>query len=104
MINMKISNEILAPITYFAGPLTGIFFLVLIKDEFVRFHARQSIIVLGGLASLWFVLSFIPFLFFLIPFIILTYFILFLILVYKAWQGEKWLVPVVSKYYAKMTS
>lgn len=97
-------REIIAPLTYFVGPVTGVLFLVLIKDEFVRFHARQSIIVLGGLGGLWFVLSFIPLLFFVIPFIILTYFILFLVLVYKAWQGEEWLVPFVGKYYARMTS
>ena len=42
---------------YVLGWLTGLIFLLIDKRPFVRFHAAQSIVVLGGLHLLWIVLS-----------------------------------------------
>lgn len=87
-----------AALSYVLGPLSGIIFLVLEKDPYVRFHAAQSIVVLGALTVLWMVL---PFTIILIPFtplVFLVLFVLWLVLIYKAWQGEEWGVPVLGKY------
>ena len=47
---------------YLVGFVTGIVFLIIEKEnKFVRFHAMQSIIVFGGLFVLQIILSFIPF-------------------------------------------
>lgn len=43
---------------YVLGWISGLFFLITEdEDEFVRFHAAQSIVVFGGLTVLWVVLS-----------------------------------------------
>ena len=58
----------------------------------------QSIVVLGGLAVVQKVLSSIP-IFDDFPSIIsLLMFILWLVLIYKAWHGEEWEVPFAGKY------
>ncbi len=99
---------------YLLGILTGILFYVLEKEnEFVRFHAMQSIIVFGGifvLSVLWtavmgiiglvpilgwivvFFLGLISLLF--VPVII----ILWVFLMYKAFTGKMYSVPLVGKY------
>jgi uncharacterized membrane protein len=38
----------------------------------------------------------------LVPLISLFGFVLWLILIYKAWQGEEWEVPVLGKYARKL--
>ena len=87
-----------AALSYILGPVSGVLFLAIEKDPYVRFHAMQSIVVLGGLIVLWFILPFTIILIFLVPLIMILYFVLMLILIYKAWQGEEWEVPVVGKF------
>ena len=98
-------------LSYVLGPITGIVFLVLEKENrFVRFHAAQSVAVGVALiiASILLtvlstILAFIPILGWIIAaiaglgFSLLT-FVLWLLLMYKAFQGEEWEVPVVGKY------
>lgn len=93
-----------AALSYVLGPVSGVLFLALEKDKYVRFHAMQSIIVLGGLIVLWFILPFTIILIFFVPLIMLLYFVLMLILVYKAWQGEEWEVPIVGKFARQMAN
>jgi uncharacterized membrane protein len=83
---------------YVLGPITGVIFLVLEKDAYVRFHAMQSIVVFIGLFILQFILGFTIFLLPLIPLVGIISFVLWLILIYKAWQGEKWEVPLFGKF------
>jgi uncharacterized membrane protein len=83
---------------YVLGPITGVIFLVIEKDAYVRFHAMQSIVVFIGLFILQFILGLTIFLFPLIPLVGIVSFVLWLILIYKAWQGEKWEVPLVGKF------
>jgi uncharacterized membrane protein len=84
-------------LAYVLGPITGVIFLVLEKDPFVRFHAMQSIVVLGGLWLLSWVLPFTIVLLVLSPIVGILSFVLWLICIYKAWQGEEWEVPVLGK-------
>lgn len=86
-----------AALSYVLGPITGIVFLVLEKDPYVRFHAMQSTVVLGGLWILSMVLGFTLILIPLVPILTIVAFVLWLVLIYKAWQGEEWEVPVLGK-------
>ncbi len=91
-----------AALSYVLGPLSGVVFLVLEKDPYVRFHAAQSIVVMGGLTVLWMLLPFTIILIPLTPLVFIVLFVLWLVLIYKAWQGEEWEVPFLGKYARKL--
>jgi len=84
--------------SYLLGPVSGVVFLLLEKDPFIRFHAAQSIVVIGGLTVLWMILPFTIILLPLTPLVFVALFILWLMLIYRAWQGDEWVVPVLGKY------
>jgi len=87
-----------AALSYVLGPITGIIFLVLERDKYVRFHAMQSI-VFGVVAFvLNMVLGFTIILALVLPILWVVEFILWLVLIYKAWQGEEWEIPVLGKF------
>ena len=44
-------------LSYVLGPITGVIFLVLEQDPYVKFHAMQSIVVFVSLFVLQFVMS-----------------------------------------------
>ena len=87
-----------AALSYVLGPITGVIFLVLEKDPFIRFHAMQSVVVFLVLFVLQWVLGLTIILLPLVPLISVLAFVLWLLLIYKAWQGEEWEVPVLGKY------
>ena len=91
-------------LAYVLGPITGVIFLIIDKDPFVRFHAMQSIVVFVGLFVVQMVLGFTIILAVLVPIISILSFVLWLILIYKAWQGEQWEVPVLGKIAKNMAS
>jgi len=91
-------------LAYVLGPITGVIFLIIDKDPFVRFHAMQSIVVFVGLFVLQMVLGFTIILAVLVPLISIVSFVLWLILIYKAWQGQEWEVPVLGKIARNMAS
>lgn len=97
-----LNSNVAAALSYVLGPLTGIVFLLLEKDPFVRFHAMQSILVFGGLFVLQTVMAATIILVPLTPLLSLLGFIVWLVAIYKAWQGEKWEVPVVGQYVNKL--
>ena len=90
--------------------ITGLIFFLIEKDnKFVRFHALQSIIVFGAFTVLSVIISTLFSLFmmlhlgFLFPIftllstlIWLTAFIIWIILMIKAYQGEKFKLPVAG--------
>lgn len=84
-------------LAYVLGPVTGIIFLIIEKDPFVRFHAMQSTVVFVVLFVLQWVLGITIILFPLSALIGIIGFALWLILIYKAWQGEQWEVPMLGK-------
>lgn len=85
-------------LAYVLGPVTGIIFLIIEKDPFVRFHAMQSTVVFVALFVLQWVLGITIILFPLSALIGIVSFVLWLILIYKAWQGQEWEVPVLGKF------
>lgn len=88
-----------AALAYAGGWITGLIFLLIEKkDELVRFHAMQSIVVFGGLT----ILAMVPVIgWILSPFVMILSFILWLVLIVKAWQGEKFELPIVGEFAKK---
>ena len=84
-------------LAYVLGPITGVIFLIIDKDPFVKFHAMQSIVVFAGLFVLQWILGFTIILLPLVPIVGILSFILWLLLIYKAWQGQEWEVPFFGK-------
>jgi uncharacterized membrane protein len=83
---------------YLLGFITGIIFLILEKENrFVRFHAMQSIFTSVFFFILNGVLHFIPFIgWVLIPIVGIVAFILWILLMVKAYKGEYYKLPVVG--------
>ena len=80
---------------YVLGWISGLVFILIEKEnKFVRFHAMQSIIVFGVLSVASIVLRWIPFLgLVIVPLIGLLGLVLWIVLMVKAYQGEKYKLP-----------
>lgn len=77
--------------------VTGIIFLLIDKRPWVRFQAAQSIAVFGGLTLIRIVLVFIHgFFVFLWAAIGLLGFVLWIVLMVKAYQHQTWRVPIAA--------
>lgn len=98
-------------LSYILGVLTGILFLVIDGHRpFVRFHAMQAITVTVGMIVLSIVLMIVSAVLAVVPILgwllglLLSLglsaggLILWLYLMYRAWQGDEWEVPVVGKW------
>ena len=94
----KSNENLLAAASYLLGFITGIIILLVEKqNKFVRFHAMQSTILFGGIFVVNFVLGFIPILGWLIGLLLsFAAFILWIVLMWKAFQGEMYKVPYVA--------
>ena len=90
--------NIAGALAYFLGPVTGILFLLIEKqNKFVRFHAMQSVLTFGGIFVLNIVLGFIPLLGWLAGTLLsLVALVLWLFLMYKAFNNEEYELPVVG--------
>src|SRR3972149_8787939 len=97
-----LKKETAAALSYVLGPVTGVIFLVIEKDPFVRFHAMQSIVTFVGLFALQWILTLSIVLVFLVPLVGIITFVLWLLLIYKAWMGESWEAPIFGKVAKKM--
>lgn len=91
--------KVAAALSYVLGWITGVVFLLLERDStFVRFHAMQSTIVFLALSVICVVLQSIPILGMLIAvfFVIPLSAVLWLVLLFKAYQGERFKLPVAG--------
>lgn len=98
MAEVKGNENLMGAAAYLLGFITGIIFLVLEKQsKFVRFHAMQSTILFGGIFVANIVLGFIPILGWLVGLLLsFAAFILWIVLMWKAFQGEMYKVPKVG--------
>ncbi len=96
--SMGMQPNIAALLSYVLGFITGIIFYLIEKEnKFVRFHAMQAIITFGALFVLQMVLGFIPVIgLILLPIVSIASLILWIVLMVKAYQGEKFKLPVVG--------
>jgi uncharacterized membrane protein len=91
-----LDENVAGALTYALGWITGAAFLLTEPaNKFVRFHALQSIIVFGGLSIAWFIAMSIPILGWLIAFVVIPPLsaVLWLLLMFKAYQGTRFKVP-----------
>jgi len=115
--SIGLDENIEGALCYLLGWLTGIVFFVLEKDNrFVKFHAMQSIVVFFGLMILmWIIGAITTAMFIAAPYsagafgttilislistlLWLGMFVLWLLLMYKAYSGEMYKVPVVGDW------
>src|SRR3989344_1294936 len=110
MVESKGNENLMAAASYLLGFVTGIIFLLIEKQSrFVRFHAMQSTILFGGIFVVNLALGFIPILGWLVGLLLsLAAFVLWIVLMWKAFQGEMYKVPYVGaiaeKQLAKMAA
>jgi uncharacterized membrane protein len=84
-------------LSYLFGIVTGLIFFFIDKRPFVKFHAMQSIILSVALFVVYMVLSFIPILGWIVMGLLgLGSFILWILLMLKAYQGQKWKLPFIG--------
>lgn len=75
---------------YVAGWITGLIFFLIEKDsKFVKFHAMQSIITFVAII----ILAWIPIINWVVGILAL---VLWILLMVKAYQGEKFKLPVIG--------
>ena len=92
--------NVAAALSYLVGFVTGIIFLLVEKEnKFVRFHAMQSTLVFVGIVAIDIFLQLVPILgalvviFVVIP---LSAF-LWLYLMFRAYQGDEFKLPLVGQ-------
>lgn len=94
-----LKKETAAALATLLGPtlVVPVLFILLEKDEFVRFWAFQSIVTYVVLFAINWVLVLTIFLALLTPLVFLGGVVLWLVMTYRAWQGDRWEVPVIGK-------
>lgn len=103
--------NVAAALAYLAGPLSGLLLLVLERSSrYVRFHAVQSIVGLGGLwllASALGLLAGVTVFISASGFLVLLYaawatgaawIVVWIICLVKAFTGHAWKLPIAGKY------
>lgn len=103
-------NKPIAALTYLFGLITGLIFLNIEpynRDDFVRFHARQSIVFSVACIVLWVILSvfiailpgalgnLLAFIGRVFAFLLAVY---WLFLMYKALTGERYRIPQLADW------
>ncbi len=99
------SEDVIFLILAYFGIFALIPFFVVKDNEYVRWHSKQGLVLVGFEIILWIalmIIGFIPILniifAFLGLFIWLGILILHVLCIVKALKGERWYVPLVGKY------
>lgn len=105
-----LAANVAGALSYLLGALTGVLFLVIDKERaFVRFHAMQSILFTVAWIAAWIVMTILGFILNVIPvigwligallwlFLAVAGFVLWLYLMYQAFQGNEWEIPVLGE-------
>lgn len=95
-----LDENVAGALTYALGWITGLFFVLTeSSNKFVRFHAFQSLMLFGGLSVAWLVSMSIPPIGWVLAFLVIPVVsaVLWLLLMLKAYQGERYKVPVVGE-------
>lgn len=103
--SLGLDENVEGALCYVLGFITGIIFFIMEKDnKFVKFHAVQSIATFVPLMILGWAISSVMFISYstmwlggmLTSLIFLVELILWLVLIMKAYQGEKFKLPIVG--------
>lgn len=97
---LGITENLESLLCYALGWISGIVFLLMEKEnELVRFHALQSLVTFGALHLASFVVLFIPILGILLSLLLWPFgLVLWIILMIKAYKGERYKLPVVGDF------
>ena len=97
--SLGLDKNIAALLSYVLGWVSGLVIILIEKeDDFVRFHAMQSIITFGALTVLSILFgSMFMFFVFIGPLINMAGIVLWILLMIKAYQGEKFMLPVAGE-------
>jgi uncharacterized membrane protein len=109
-VETGMAENVAGMLCYLIGWVTGLVFFLIDKRPFVRFHAAQSMVVFGGLAVIYFLFGIffragfmfmggfgaLGFLALLSSLIWLVGVVLWILLMVKAYQHEKFEVPVAA--------
>jgi uncharacterized membrane protein len=98
------SENVAGALCYLVGFITGIIFLVIApynQNKFVRFHAWQSIFFNVAYIAVWILLSFLTMLthgigILLYPIVMLGFFVLWLYLMFSAYNNKRIKLPVIG--------
>ncbi|MFA5359153.1 MAG: hypothetical protein WC310_05065 [Patescibacteria group bacterium] len=98
--------KVAAALSYVLGFITGAFFFFTSKDKFVKFHAMQSIITSVALIIIDYILGFaLRYSWWRISGVWnLIVFVLFIFLIYKAYNQEKYKLPLIGDWAEKWSS
>jgi len=110
-----LSENVAGLLCYVFGWLTGLIFFLIDKRPYVRFHAAQSMVIFGALHIVSIVLGriFVASFFFggwsgfsvgwlLVSLVNLVILVLWILLMIKAYQGERFKVPVAGDFAEKL--
>jgi uncharacterized membrane protein len=103
-----LAENVAGALCYLLGWISGLIFLVLEQQSgYVRYHAMQSVVVFGGIAVASLVLSLLSGIGLVLQqALALLSVILWILLMVKAWQGERyrltWISDVVDRLLAGM--
>lgn len=115
-VSTPLASNVAGLLTYVLGFITGIVFLVIEpykNDRFVRFHAFQSILFSGvaiGFSIVWMILESLMLsvayglwyvLFLIWVAVRLGFFVIWLFLLYKAYNNERFMLPIIGPIAAK---
>lgn len=92
--------NVAAALAYSCGWISGLLVLAFERhNRFVRFHAVQSVVVFAVLSAAWFLGLSIPLLGWLVSFVLIPPIsaVLWLLLMFKAYQGERFRVPYAAE-------
>jgi len=112
LVQAGMEENLAAALCYVFGLLTGVLFLVLApynQNRVIRFHAFQSIFLHVASIAVFIALAIMIGILHLIPFVgtflgLILYpitgfglFILWLMLMYKAYNKERWVLPIIGE-------
>jgi uncharacterized membrane protein len=110
---IELEENIAGVLCYVLGWASGIYFIQKEKEnKFIRFHAMQSIVAWGGITIVFLIMFIISRVFKFIPFLNIIFFILYwllglaavilwMVLMAKAYQGERYKLPWAGNFAEK---
>ncbi len=100
-----LAENVAGLLCYVLGWVSGIIFILIEpKNKFVRFHALQSIIVFGTLTIASIILGWIPLIGGVLDWLVgILAFILWIVLMVKAYQGTRYKLPWAGNWAEKRT-
>ena len=98
-----LEENIAGLLCYLLGWLTGLIFILMEKEnKFVRFHAMQSIVVFGAITIISLIISAIPIFGWILSVLLsILALVLWIVLMIKAYQGDKYKVPWAGNFAEK---